>query len=428
MDKFNSPEYTRSRRAYIVQSAVEYFISLLVTDVFLAKLLSSIGISDALVGIISSFITLAFVFQVLTLFIVKIKMSSKKLVLLFDTISVFCFMFLYCIPLLPIGKSEKTVLLILFLLIAYLCKYLILNLCFKWVNSYVSPRNRASFSATKEMISLFSGMFFTAVMGYIIDAFEAHNNLYGGFIFIAASILILNICNFISLALIKKDMPKEEPRQDTEPLSVVLKNTVGNKNFQSLIILTVLWDVARYFSIGFLGIFKSKDLMMSVFLVQLVNIVASLIRVLISKRMGRYSDNHSFVKGFKLGLWIAAVAFFINMFTTKSTWFLIIIYTILYSCSVAGTNQNSFNMVYSYVDSKYMIQAMAIKNCIGGLLGFGASVLGGKILDAVQSAGNMVFGVHIYGQQILSAISFLITILAIFFVRSVMEKQKILIQ
>ena len=428
MNKFNSSEYIRSRKAYVVQSTSEYFVSLLVTDVFLAKLLSSIGISDSLVGIISSFVTLAFVFQVLTLFMTKIKVNSKKTVMLFDTISIFCFMFMYLIPFLPVGKTQKTVLLILSILMAYFCKYLIVNICFQWANTYVDPTKRARFSSIKEIISLVSGVIFTALVGFAIDKFEEYNNLSGGFLFISAAIFILNVCNFISLACIKKDKPSADNSKNNSSLMLVLRETVGNKNFKSVIILTILWDVARYSSVGFLGVFKNKDLMMSVFLVQLINMIANITRVFISKPLGRYSDKNSFSKGFELGLWMAATAFFVNMFTTKTTWFFIIIYTILYNCSYAGTNQNSFNIVYSYVNSKYIVQAMAIKNCIGGLFGFAASILGGKILDAVQTNNNMIFGIHIYGQQILSAISFVITLIAIIFIRKVIEKQKILIQ
>ncbi len=49
---------------------------------------------------------------------------------------------------------------------------------------------------------------------------------------------------------------------------------------------------------------------------------------------------------------------------------------------------------------------MAIKNCISALIGFGSSVIAGKVLTAIQINGNMIFGVHIYSQQFLSAISF----------------------
>ena len=89
MDKFNSPEYKRSRKAYVSQCMVEYFVTLIVADVFLARLLSNIGISDSLVGIISSFITLAFVFQLMSIFVLRIKMSTKKIVMIFDTMSIF---------------------------------------------------------------------------------------------------------------------------------------------------------------------------------------------------------------------------------------------------------------------------------------------------------------------------------------------------
>lgn len=425
MDKFNSAEYKRSRNSYIVQCTAEYFVSLLVTDAYLSRLLANIGMSDSLIGIISSFITLAFVIQIATIFLLRINVSAKKLTVVLDTISIFFFMFMYLVPFLPIGKISKTILVIISILLAYVCKYLILNICFKWANSYVAPGRRAIFSASKEMISLFAGMFFTIIIGYIIDKYEMNNNLSGAFLFIAISILVLNICNFISLMIIKKD-EKDEKEENVEkiPLSEIMKNTVGNRNFRSIILLTVMWDVARYFTIGFLGVFKYKDLMMSVLLVQVVNILANLCRLLISGKIGEYSDKRSYAKGFKVGLILAAVGFFINIFTTKSTWYFIIIHTIFYNCSVAGTNQNSFNIVYSYVDSKYIVQAMAIKNCIGGLFGFGASLLGGKLLNVIQLNNNMVFGMHIYGQQILSAISFVLTVLCIIYIWKVIEKQQ----
>lgn len=427
MKDFNSPEYKRSRGAYMAQCTVEYFVSLLVTDAFLSKLLTSIGIKDSLVGIISSFITLAFVIQFMSIFLVRIKVSTKKLVMLFDTMSIFFFMFLYVIPFISVDQTIKTILVVVSVLMAYIGKYLILSLCFKWANSYVEPSKRASYSAVKEMISLFSGMVFTAAIGYIIDKFESIGNLNGAFLFIASAILILNICNFTCLAMIKKEDASEHAG-DTQPLSVIMKKTVGNKNFRSIIILTVLWDVARYFTVGFLGVFKTKDLMLSVFAVQLINILSNFARMAITKPFGRYSDKHSYAKGFKLALYLAGSAFFINIFTTQSTWFLIILYTLLYNCCIAGTNQNSFNITYSYVDSKYITQAMAIKNCIGGLFGFGASMLGGKILDIVQANNNTVLGIHVYGQQILSAISFVTVVVTIIYIKKVIEKQKVMLQ
>ncbi len=427
MDRFNSPEYKRSRAAYITQCTVEYFVSLLVTDAFLAKLLTYAGISDSLIGIISSFISLAFVMQIMSIFVVRARVSTKKLVIGFDTVSIFFFMLLYIVPFMPLSDLQKTAVIILSILFAYAAKYLIYSICYKWANSFVDPTKRATYSATKEIISLVSGIFFTTITGYVIDRYESLGNIEGAFLFIAISMLILNICNFICLLNIKKESVSEH-KADRVPFTDVVKHTLGNRNFRSVIVLTALWDIARYFSIGFMGVFKTNDLLISVFTVQLINMVANVIRIFVSKPFGRYSDKYSYAKGFKLALCVAAGAFFINIFTTNSTWFLIILYTVLYNASVAGTNQNSFNIAYSYVDAAYISQAMAFKNCIGGVLGFGASLMAGVILNAVKANGNCIFGVHIYGQQILSAISFVIAVIAIIYTKKVVEKQKVMIQ
>lgn len=426
-NNFNSFDYKRSRGAYMAQCTIEYMISLLVTDVFLAKLLTSIGISDAISGIVSSFISLAFVIQLFSVALMKTKFSIKKMVMCFDTMSIFFFMFIFFVPLMPISQSVKQGMVIVGILVAYAGKYLILSMCFRWANEYVDPYKRALYSAKKEMLSLFIGMIFTVVIGYIIDEYEKASNLNGAFLFIAISIFILNISNFLCLAMIKKEAPHSQ-KNSGPSLKDVLENTVFNKNFKNIIILTVLWDVARYFTLGFMGVFKTNSLMMSMLLVQTINVVANIMRLLVSIPFGMYSDKTSFAKGYKLALCLAATAFFVNIFTTNDRWWLVIVFTVLFNCSYAGLNQNSFNITYNYVDSKYITQAMAVKNCIGGVCGFIASIAGGKVLDMIQSNGNILFGISIYGQQIMSAISFVITVSAVLFVHLVIEKQKVKIQ
>jgi hypothetical protein len=123
---------------------------------------------------------------------------------------------------------------------------------------------------------------------------------------------------------------------------------------------------------------------------------------------------------------IAAAGYLVNMFTTPSMWWLVILYTVLYHVACAGTSQNMMNMVYSYVDRKYFVQASAIKYSVSGLCGFGASMLASRILNAVQQGGNTFLGISIYGQQLLSAISLVLVLIAILFVKLVVEKQKII--
>lgn len=423
---YSSKDYKISRKAYIAQCTFEYFVSILVTDAFLAKLLSSMGISDAYVGIFSSFITFAFLFQLAALLLVRKIKNVKKSAIMFSTASPLLFMLLYLVPFMPVGVHTKTLLVAVFLLGAYFFNYIITSVIFKWCNSYVDPEKRASYSAGKEMVSLVSGMLFTLIVGMVMDRYEALGNLEGSFLFISIAVLILSICNFISLMLVKNTDVRQT--DDAPPLKTVFKKVLLNKNYRSIIMLTILWNVAVYTTVGFLGIYKTKDLLYSVGTVQIINIAANIFRCVVSKPFGKFSDKYSYARGIELAMCIAAAAFLINSFTAPSTRILIVVYTILYNVSIAGTNQNLINITYSYVESEYFVQATAIKNSIGGICGFLASLLAGKLVSYIQKSGNMIFGLHVYAQQILSLCSFILIAAAILYIHFLISKQKIMKQ
>lgn len=424
---FDSKEYKRSRSAYMWQCAFEHFVSLLAADAFLAKVLTALGISDSLTGIISSFISLSFVFQLLSVFIMQFKTNVKKFVIVFDTACQLLFMLVYLLPFAPFSAGVKTALVIIAIIGAYACKYIVLSMYFKWANTFVHPKKRAIYSANKEILSLVGGIIFTLIVGYVMGKFEAFGNLAGGFIFISVAIFILTVCNFIALVLIKNGGEEKEETAKSS-LRDVINSTLFNKNFLNVIIMTCLWNVAQYFSVGFLGIYKTKDLMLSIFAIQVINMIADGCRILVSRFFGRFSDKHSYAVGMELALCVAAVSFFFNVFATKSCWFFVVVHTILYHVSLAGSEQNAYNISYSYVPAQYVTQAIAIKNSIGGLCGFGAALIAGKLLDFVQNNNNVFLGVHIYGQQMLSLISFVITIVAIVFIHKVIRKQKVTVQ
>ena len=162
--------------------------------------------------------------------------------------------------------------------------------------------------------------------------------------------------------------------------------------------------------------------------IQIINISACLARALISKPFGKYSDKRTFAKGIELGLVIAAASFLSGIFATPSTRFFIIVHTVLFHVCMAGVEGNFVNVTYSYVDNRYFAEASAIKNCISGVFGFGASLVGGRILATVQANNNTLFGYTVYGQQILFAISFVLVLCAILFAHFVVGKQKVMIQ
>ena len=116
------------------------------------------------------------------------------------------------------------------------------------------------------------------------------------------------------------------------------------------------------------------------------------------------------------------------IFCTPKSWWCIIVFTILFNVSLAGSNQNGTNITYNYVKDEYIVQAIAIKQSIVGVLGFGASLIGSKILEYVQQNGNTFMGMEVYGQQLLAGISLIFVIAAVVFNKAVVEKQKRMIQ
>ena len=427
---YDSAAYKRSRTAYKWECTFEYFVAILVGDAFLAKILKEVGFSDSEAGIVASFITLAFLFQLISVFVVRKITNTKLVAILFHTASQIFFMSLYLIPFLPsVADGWKKPLVVVCILLAYFGNYMVSTLIFRWGNSFVDPKKRASYTAGKEIISLVSGMAVSFIVGTVMDKFVESNNVYGGFIFAAVAIFIFCVSDFIMLMLIKNDVKPKQSKEDRVPMSEIIKNTLGNRNFLSVVVLMILWDVSRYIVVGFMGTYKNDLYPLAV--IQIINIVGNLARALLSKPFGKYTEKRTFAKGIELGLIIAATGMFVNIFTTPQTAFCVIIYTVLYSVCMAGVSGNIANITYSYVDSRYFAEASAIKNSVAGLFGFGASLLGGWILDLVEvnkGAISEAIGFTVYGQQVLSAISFVLFIITILFTHFVVSKQKVMIQ
>ena len=427
---YDSAAYKRSRMAYKWECTFEYFVALLVGDAFLANLLKYIGFSDAETGIISSLITLAFLFQLVSVFVARKITNTKLFAILFHTTSQIFFMSLYLLPFMPFAASFKKPLVVICILVAYFGNYMVSTVIFRWGNSYVDPKKRASYTAGKEIISLISGMVVSLGIGYAMDAFKASDNVEGGFIFAAVGILIFCISDLAMLLIIKNDIKPKQEKGEGSSLKDVLLNTLGNKNFLSVVVLQILWNSSIYMVSGFLGTYKN-DLFQNLAIVQLISVGGQLARAIFSKPFGKYTEKRTFAKGIELGLIIAAVAMLVNMFTTPQTKFCIIIYTVLYNICLAGVSGNITNITYSYVDSRYFAEASAIKNSIGGLCGFGASLLGGVILDLVQKNQGVIkgaIGITVYGQQVLSGISLVMLIITIIFTHFVVSRQKVMIQ
>ena len=400
----------------------------MVADSLLAKLLTSIGFTDAETGVLSSFITLAFLFQIISIFVIRKITNTKRFAVLFHSLGQAMSVVMFLVPFMPFARPLGKAFTVACILVAYFGNYMVSNLIYKWGNSFVDPTKRARFSAGKEILSLLTGVVVSIAVGIAVDKFEMAGHSNGAFLFIAIAILAFFAGDLLMLLLIKNEVTPKDEKKDCASMREILQNTLGNKNFRSIAVLSVLWNCGRYVTLGFLGTYKIDELAYTMTVVQIIHIVSCLIRAAVSRPFGKFSDKRSFSKGIELGLVFAAAGFLAGVFATPSTRVFIIAHAVLYHVALAGVEGNLINVTYSYVDSRYFAEASAIKNCISGVFGFGASLIGGWILSFVQKNDNSLFGHTVYGQQVLFAISFLLMVAAMVYSRVVISKQKIMIQ
>jgi len=264
-------------------------------------------------------------------------------------------------------------------------------------------------------------------VGFMLDAFEADGDIRTGFLFTAIAMLVFATCELVCTLMIKNEIrPAKDP--DRPSTREVLKCTLGNRDFLNLTALFAAYHFGLYFTVGFFGTYQLQELGFSVGAVSVIGVAAMLVRSLLSRPIGIYSDRKSFAKGIELGMVIAVVSFLAAAFATPQVPWLIIVQAVLYQTSVAGGGSNFVNCVYSYVDGRCFSQALSVMNTIGGISSFVASILGSMLLSHIQANGNMFFGMPVYGQQVMAVISVVIIIFCLLFNRLVVQKQKIMIQ
>ena len=410
--------YKTSRVMYILEEMLNYFVHILTSGAYLARITNAVGISDAVTGILSSLISFACVAQLFSLFMMN-KRSVKRFVTFGFLINQLLFVLLYLTPFIPIPNGARAYVLGACLLASQLFSQVVHSPKTTWFMSLVDDKKRGIFTANKEMISLVSGMLFTFVMGAVVDRFDAQGNERGSFIFIAITLLVL--CLFHTLSLV---FSKEKTTSEKVVLEKVrLRELLTNPNLLKVIPVAVFWYVITYSTSPFYGTYVTKELGFSMVLISVISALGCLARALFSRPMGGFADKYSFSTMLILCFGFLALALLINTFTVPSNGKIFYTaYVVIHAFALAGINSSLINLIYDYVPSRMRVAALAFQNILAGLIGFLATVICSRLVAYIQSHGNQFLGINVYAQQILNAIGFVISLLAILYLCTVVKK------
>lgn len=408
----------RGRLMYIFQAALEYLVSILVTGSFLATLTKELGFSDSLTGILSSVISLGCFFQLFSLTINKRR--SKGLVIALSLTNQIMFMLLFVVPLTNFKSNIKTVLFIALIFLAYVIYNAIHPKKINWLMSLVDDSKRGIFTANKEIVSLLAGMVFSFLMGTLVDHFKESGNIRLAFIISAAVMFFLTLLHTLTLVL---TVEKPMSNFDFKGLKETVKELLHDKSVLSVTMVFVLYNMAYFASIPFYGTYQINELGFNLKFVSLLVIFSSVIRILVSKFWGRYADKHSFAKMIEKCFLCMAISFLCVIFSSPSNakW-VFTLYYVFNGIAMGGINSALINLIFDFTTYENRANALGITQAVAGIVGFLTTLLVSPLVSVIQEGGMKVLGINVYAQQVVTMISFIIIILAYFYVKIVLKK------
>jgi len=415
MNEISFMSIKRSRIMYIFEAALEYFISILVAGSYLATLTKELGFSDSLTGILSSVISLGCLFQLFSLLVRRKKV--KAFVLIFSIINQLLFMLLYIIPLTSFEKHTKIVIFVVLIFSAYLIYNFIHPKKINWLMSLIDDKQRGSFTANKEIVSLVSGMIFTFGMGAIIDYFSETGRIRLAFVFSAIVIFALMVLHSLTMLF---TVEKELPNCNKKNYKQTFVELIKNKNIIKVTIIFILYYISTYISTPFYGTYQISELGLNLKFVSAAVMCGSISRILISKFWGRYADKKTFAAMIEKCFIFMGLSQLSVIFAVPATGkVMFVIYYILHGIALGGINSALINLIFDYVPIEKRADSLAVTQAVAGLTGFITTLCISPAVTYIQNNGNSIFGLNIYAQQFVSIIALLFTILAIIYTRKV---------
>lgn len=405
MQKTSADRYDKSIKCTIIEAALEYFIYMLVSGAYLARITGALGFSDSLTGVLSSFVSLGCLFQLGSVVLFKNARSAKAPVMGGYLINQLLFIFVYLLPVLPMNAALKTCAFFVCFCGAFAISNLIVPLKTDWFLGLVDDGSRGIFTAKKEIVSLIGGMAFSFAMGRMIDTLEAAGNIPGAFIAGAVTLFVLMVLHKVSIFPVL-EKPKADKNEEKGDIRALLRDRM----FRRIVFVFILWNIAMYSAIPFYGAYQIKELGFSMTFVSILSIAYAIVRACCSPAMGRLADRRGFGSMVRLCFCIAAAGFFVNIFTVPENGRVFyMIYYCLNAAAMAGINSSISNLIFDHVHGPNRRSALAINSSVGGITGFAATCVMSAVVAKIQQGGNSLLGVSMYPAQFVSAVAFVVT-------------------
>jgi len=438
-------DYKKSRINYTAADTAAQTIAQLVGGTFLASLMSYSGISDANIGIISSLVSLAALSQIFLINFFK-RLKKYKFLVCFTSLQRILFSIIYLIPLLAINDTVKGAMIVVLYFLGQIFVQIGTPASQDWIASLVPSRLRGKYFSIKDSVAVFVVSTTMLLAGMILDYFT-ERNLEIGFILIGTMIFILTMINFICLSnmheprlsyvneqgkemhgrLAKKAKQNEvAATHKNQSIWQELKDAFGNRKFRKAFIVQCIYNFGFYICTPFNASYQIKELALPYTFIMFIAFIANLYRIYISPKMGRLADRIGMARMLRYTLFCLGLNFLATALTVPGNAYpMTILSTILSSTAWSFVGIGLFGVQLDFYKSDKRMIWLTITSSLSGILGFFVSILGGVLLDLLQKANINIMGIHIYAQQVLNLVGFIILLADVYYIHCHMETEKL---
>jgi len=432
-------EFKASRKLFTVDGATGQSILQLSGGIFIAALISTLGIKDALNGVISSFSVLACIFQPIATILTKKLRKFKFFVCLTAILHRLLFTLIFFIPFFNINNNAKILTFIICFLLAHVLLQVGVPAAHDWIASLVPQRLRGKYFAIRDLTSVFSFAVITLIAGFILDIYKNNNNILGGFFVIGCIVFVLTIINIVSLSNVKEPklahlnqkgkelhgrLSRKMNGSDGDSFIEDVKSAFKSRAFKKIILLNIIWQAILFGTAPYNAIYQIKELGLQYTFIMTTSLFANFARTWVTSIWGKLGDRYGMARVLKYAFIIMGLFHLTSVLMVPENAFFMYIAAAMFASVAWGfIGIGMLGVQLDYLPSEKRISYLSINSAIGGICGFLASVLAGELLKKIQAIKPVLFGREIYAQQFINAIAVAGIILLVLYIKYAIQKE-----
>jgi MFS family permease len=390
----------------------------LTAGMFLTSYALYIGLNDFGIGFLSAIPAFFTGFAFLSIYLVKIFGSRRRLCVLFSGIGRGVFL-LFGITLqlrIPVSHS------IFFILIAIhnILMNIAGNAWQSWMSDLVPKERRGRYFGVRNTLLNLVGMITNIIGGKILDIHRLAGSLeHGlGLLFTGASV------SSTTAAIVLNKQPEPHSIGDIPHLIRFIKAPLKDVNFVNLLKFISFWYLLAGIASPFYLVHMITNLNMSYTQIAFYSIIAGVMGMLCQIVWGKAIDRFKSKPVLTFNFFGAAFLPLLWLFASIDNLWPLWIDALFTGVFWSGINLSLFNIVFSLTDEKKLKESyFAVFTAISGVCGFMASLLGGLIAQILSSMTIHILGMSLVNYHLLFAFASVVRFISLFFLSKVEERE-----